>query len=154
VGANTFDNVTGSIARCYATGEVKATGQYTGGFGGENIAGEVVDSFSTGSVNGKNYIGGFLGYNGGHVTRCYTASSVNIEVSVDQIGGFCGGSGTEASVENSFYDVLVTGQSTSFGATGMATEEMWKQSTYTVNDWDFNSIWIMNPDSWKYPVLR
>ncbi len=156
VGDNTWDNVTGSIARCYSTGAVKATGQFSGGFAGENIAGDILDSFSTGSVSGQNYIGGFCGYNDGHFARCYTVSSVNVDVPVEQIGGFCGGSGTSlaVNVENSFYDVLVTGCPSSFGGTGTTTEEMWKQSTYTINGWDFDSIWLMNPDSGQYPVLR
>ncbi len=154
VGKNTFGNESGSIARCFATGAVVGN-NYAGGFVGMNNV-TVADSYSKGSVSGQNSIGGFCGNNNGDFARCYAVGLIKVENTASQIGGFCGENAYPGTFVNSFWDVLTTGCATSFGGVGLTTEEMWKQSTYTVNGWDFNSTWKMNEEgeNYPYPVLR
>ena len=68
VGLNGYDisGIDGSIiTNSYATGNVKSTGNYVGGFAGRTAYGTLIDnSYSTGDVVGNDYVGGFIGMNG------------------------------------------------------------------------------------------
>ena len=68
VGLNGYDisGIDGSIiTNSYATGNVRSTGNYVGGFAGRTAYGTLIDnSYSTGDVAGNDYVGGFIGMNG------------------------------------------------------------------------------------------
>lgn len=66
-----------SISTSYATGSVSATGNYAGGVVGYNENdGTTTDTYATGSVDGKDSVGGLVGYNGGAITRTYAVGNV------------------------------------------------------------------------------
>ena len=70
----------GIISRCYATGDVNATGDEVGGFVSIPCTGTITESFATGDVNGNNYIGGFGSEShncGGMISNCYSMGTVN-----------------------------------------------------------------------------
>lgn len=68
VGLNGWDvsGIDGSIIiNSYATGNVRSTGNYVGGFAGRTAYGTLIaNSYSTGDVVGNDYVGGFIGMNG------------------------------------------------------------------------------------------
>ena len=52
----------GTISNSYSTGSVNGTNN-VGGLVGYNPYGIISNSYSTGSVNGTSYVGGLAGYN-------------------------------------------------------------------------------------------
>ncbi|MDE5853371.1 MAG: hypothetical protein K2G97_04930 [Oscillospiraceae bacterium] len=77
----------GTITNCTAEGEV--TGDYgSGGFVGEN-EGTITSCTAkcNVNVNGDNGVGGFVAYNNGHITKCRSSGKVNGK---DKVGGFIG----------------------------------------------------------------
>lgn len=76
------------IYRCYSTGSANGY-QGTGGFVGRNVAAQVYKSFSTGSASGNNNVGGFCGQSlsNGQINDCYSSGSVAAQ---ELSGGFIG----------------------------------------------------------------
>lgn len=79
----------GTITNCYSDSTVTGTTYYTGGFYGYGQADNVTGCYSTGTVNGNDYVGGFCGRNFyGNISCCYSSSTVTGH---DTVGGFLGG---------------------------------------------------------------
>jgi len=121
----------GNAVSCYSSANVYGY-YYIGGLMG--TGGSATNSYAMGStINGHDNTGGLMGYlEIGNVTNCYSASSSQTS------GGLMGGFNTEmSSVTNSFWDITVSGQSSSAGGTGKTTAEMKDYVTFTAADWDF-----------------
>lgn len=131
----------GGIARCYTTGTVYANATYCGGITGRNDDGNFINCYSKCSINGTNFVGGFVGSNNtshSDVNKCYSTGLVTGSGTyVGGLGGYNGGG-----VEDSFWDVNTSGKSTSAGGTGKTTAQMQDINTYLAANWDFNTpIW-------------
>ena len=78
------------ITNSHSSGNVKCTGNYSGGFAGDNDASSTIsDCYCTGIDSGANYAGGFTGActNGAVITGCYSAGTV---VGGSDVGGLAG----------------------------------------------------------------
>jgi hypothetical protein len=74
-------NGEGSVIHCYSTGVVQG-GQYVGGLAGENH-GAVMHCYSSSAVQGTFAVGGLVGSNyGGTVAQCYSTGAVSGNTSV------------------------------------------------------------------------
>lgn len=134
----------GSVNNCYVTGSV--SGNYCeGGLIGLN-AGSISNCYVTNSVNGgsdSNYIGGLIGNNSGDVNYCYATGLVSGGSNVGGLVGF-----NDGAVDNSFWDIQTSGQTTSAGGTGKTTAEMKTLVTFTSAGWDFSNT-DGDPADWK-----
>jgi hypothetical protein len=156
------NHIGGTIENSYSTGSVTGNDQ-VGGLVGLNIEGDVSNSYFTGSVTGNEYVGGLVGsncYNYGIVTNSYSTGSVTGHSSV---GGLIGKKEGDGTVNNSFWDVQTSGQTTSAGGTGKNTTEMKDVATFSEAAWDIvavanpgehNPTYIWNiVDKQTYPFL-
>ena len=125
VGANT-----GNITTSYSTGAVNGT-WVVGGLAGYN-SGQVNISYSTGASAGQDYVGGLIGENAGYISGCYSTGAVTGD---GLIGGLVGRN--TGSVAESFWDIEISGLSTSAEGTGKTTLEMQTASTFLNAGWDF-----------------
>ena len=133
-----------------------------GGFIGNTSSNATVsDCYSTGSVNGDVFVGGFVGlHNTSSITNCYSTGSV---IGNLYPGGLVGYS-MDSTTNDSFWDTQASGLSTSSGGTGKTTLEMKDVATFTDlstvgldSPWDF----VSNPnddigtdDTWNIDGLR
>jgi len=69
----------GTIINCYSTGRVAAKYNIAGGLVGCNCgdSSRIINSYSTASVSGQNYIGGLVGVNKGFISGSYSTGKVN-----------------------------------------------------------------------------
>jgi len=141
---------TGVMTNCYSSGVIDG-GEYVGGLCGDS-GGSYSDCYTTCAVNGYTYVGGFSGYNWGTINDCYSVGSVSTYTSYSGAtiysGGFCGYN-DGGSINNCFWDTNVSGMTTSDGGAGKTTVEMQTLSTFTA--WDFTDTWSMNN---CYPKLN
>ena len=112
----------------------------------------VLDCYAMGSVNGKEEVGGFAGRiinDNGSVAYCYATGRVE---GTSDAGGMVG-KYYNGNVYYCYWDTLTSIQETSAHGMGRTTAEMQTQSTFA--DWDFDTIWGINPDENEgYPFLR
>ena len=132
VGANGSGDL---IAASYATGPVN--GRRAGGFAGHNY-GTIRDSYSSGTVTGKRYTGGFIGRNleDGSVLRSYASGEVNLADDAEvgaTTGGFIGLNGPDATATDSYWDTTVSRRSTTSRdlGTGKTTTQLQTPTGYT-----------------------
>jgi hypothetical protein len=169
-----------AISQCFAEGDATATDQYVGGLVGTN-KGVISKSYSTGSATGQRDVGGFIGqnysnsadiddcYSRGNVTRSSGSStdlggfvgvSLNGTPAIDNCystgtvsyGGFSGAL-TNGSINNSFWDIGTSGQSSSDGGTGKTTNEMKLAFTFTDAGWSSDTWKIDSGTNDGYPYL-
>jgi hypothetical protein len=132
VGKN-LNNAT-TIANCYATGSVTG-GDETGGLVGWNYEGSISNCYCLGTVIGSSYVGGLVGMNAeAPISNCYSIGSVSGDT---KTGGLVGKNIRGGTVENSFWDVETSGQTTSEGGTDKTTAEMQDPNTFLDAGWDF-----------------
>jgi hypothetical protein len=139
----------GPISNCYATASVSGDEEVGGlvGFGDCAIS----NCYCEAIVSGNDYIGGLVGWNHGTITNCYSTGG---SISGNRyIGGLVGYNGYRGTVIDSFWDVEVSGQTTSNGGTGKTTAEMKRESTFVDAGWDFVEIWGIGENQ-TYPYLR
>lgn len=87
--------ITGTINGCYAVSHVVATGNRVGGLIGSLGSSSLTNSYHCGSVTGKLYVGGLVGYaytsgenyRDNEIVKCYTNSIVN---GTKLVGGLVG----------------------------------------------------------------
>jgi hypothetical protein len=160
VGSNYVDEFSyGVVAQCYSTGRVSGN-ESVGGLVGSN-GGDVMWSYSAGSVSGHSYYaGGLVGQNSGVVTQCYSTGAVSGD---DGVGGLVGsnddGSVTQCYSTGSvsgtlhvgglvgtnyrgaatacFWDMQTSGQTWSASGTSKTTAEMQTAKTFLDAGWDF-----------------
>lgn len=142
------------VQRCYSTCAVigfdLTYDSDTGGLIGEIKGGSASDCYARGNATGQTKVGGFVGHiNGGSISRCYSTGAVAGD---SNVGGLVGSN--EGTVNNSFWDIETSGQSSSDGGTGKITVEMKTKSTFT--GWDFDTIWNICEGIYipSYPWLR
>jgi hypothetical protein len=147
-----------TVIKSYATGSVSGNGDI-GGLVGWNNGGTIENSYSTGSVTGEGEaLGGLVGYNGydspGTITNSYSTGSVTGEGDVVIIGGLVGIDDGVSTIENSFWDMEISGVSISDGGTGKTTEQMHSILTFNNTEteglhtpWDIIEMNSFNSDS-------
>lgn len=146
-----------TIEKCYSTGSITNTGDWTAGGLVASNGGTIKNSYSTASVTGKEWTGGFVGNNSsGTIENCYSAGSVTSSGS-EGVGGFIGNNSyydNVGTVVNSFWDTQTSTQPASGGTEqGKTTTEMKQQSTFT--GWNFDNVWAIDASANNgYPHLQ
>jgi hypothetical protein len=138
------------ISQSYSLGVVEGTNSYTGGLAGYFGDGTIINSYSQASVTGTSTVGGLIGrligtgsYGAGaYIDRSY---STGLVTGTSNVGGLVG---SGATVNDSYWDIETSGQSTSAGGTGKTTEQMQLQATFT--NWDFPTVWVIEEGE-SYP---
>ena len=172
-----FGWVNGKVTGCKAEGSVTVdgfTGGYAGGFAGwtnrkANISNSycnVILSITVSDEYSEGSIGGFVGNHGDSdyesssnmLTRCYSTSSINIEIPAGDhylnIGGFCGQN--NGYVNSCFFDSDICNINQSFSGTGMPTIDLKHKDTFTAVGWllaQDGGPWII-ADGYSYPLLK
>jgi hypothetical protein len=147
-------NAYGYITNCCANVVVKGIGS-VGGLVGYS-SGNITNCYADGNVSGNDCVGGLVGYDWGlRIICCYANAVVNGSYNVGGLLGlvYNGDDG----VTSCFWDINVSGITTSAGGVGKTTAEMKQQ--YTYENWDFDNVWqisvVGRPISEKgYPYLR
>lgn len=115
----------GTITGCHSTGAVYGSVDYVGGLIGYNNGGTIVNSYSTGNVNGGtyNYVGGLVGRSlNGTITGCHATG--NVTGTRDYIGGLVGSNyyvSSGGTITNCYATGSVNGSATGYyhgGLTG------------------------------------
>ena len=133
----------GTISQCFSTGSVEGN-ELVGGLVGrcEREYGLITSCYSRSPVKGNNCVGGLIGHLIGYdddddgvvvLLDCYSTGSVS---GTDYVGGLVGYN-EEGEVTASFWDIETSGQTTSDGGTGLPTDQMQMQVTFTDAGWDF-----------------
>jgi len=124
----------GIVSSSYSTGTVNGTA-WVGGLVGAN-AGTVGNSYATGGVTGKESVGGLVGDNiHGTVLNSYSTGGVTGNLSV---GGLVGNN--TGTVNNSFWDIVTSGQATSAGGMGKTTAAMKSIATFSGAGWNITAV--------------
>ena len=112
--------IAGSISDNSSITNSHSNGTISGGSGivGYVSNSNVINSYSTGTVNGENSIGGVVGLVfGGSVNNCYSTGAVTGTGS--GVGGVAGSISSSSNVTNSFSSGTVVGQSSVGGVVGL-----------------------------------
>jgi hypothetical protein len=170
VGGLVGTNGAGIVTQCYNTGAVTGGSRFTAGLIGIN-SGQVTDSYNVGAVDGTGqYVGGLAALNFGVLTDCYSAGAVR--GTGPYVGGLVGCGSAEGrsregpppayggEVNDCFWDIQVSDQSTSAGGIGKSTAEMQAAGTFLSTGWDFagetdngtEDIWLIK-EGLDYPHL-
>jgi hypothetical protein len=138
----------GGIINSYSTGSVIG-GNYVGGLVGDSDSGTITNCYAEGGdVWGGYIIGGLVGesYNS-TIAYCYSTSNV---AGIEYVGGLVGDSRENVSVISSFWDMETSELAISDGGIGKTTAEMQMQSTFTDVGWDFFDETVNGTeDIWK-----
>jgi len=147
----------GTLSTCYSTGKVLGLEQ-VGGLVGYNHLGEILNCFSINKVIGDSAVGGLVGTNEGTVLCCHSAGGVEGMINVGGLVGSChggsfhiDGSPVTGVATDSFWDVDMSGRTTSAGGESRNTCEMRQKATFV--NWDFNDVWNI-AENQTYPFLR
>jgi rhodanese-related sulfurtransferase len=97
---------------------INGTGSDIGGLVGLNRCGDIATSYSTGTVSGKETVGGLVSSNGGNINMCYSTANVSGNGDVGGLVGFHSGRG---SISSSFSTGTVTGDEYVGGLVGFNT---------------------------------
>ncbi len=155
-------NAYGYIESCFSMGYIEAAWNLAGGITGQNLPdayllgyiSTINDSYSLAIVVGGTAVGSIVGENRGMIYRSFGVGFVQGD---DDVGGLVG-RGEALNTINSFWDIEITGRSTSVGGEGKSTAEMQTLSTFTLAAWDFSDTdgdpadWWMR-DGFGYPRL-
>ena len=153
VGALIGQNSSATIERSYAEGVVVANANNAGGLVGNNIDGDINNSYAVSNVGGDNNVGGLVGRNRGRIVNCYAAG--NVAGNTNE-GGLVGSN--RGVIENSYWDIPASGISANSGGEGRTSEQLKlatapdtaNPATYTgwsTKYWDFGS-------DEQYPTLK
>jgi predicted outer membrane repeat protein len=133
----------GRVMACYSNSNVDGI-DAVGGLVGRNSYGQTTNCYAMGSVTGQWYVGGLVGSNTrtvgrneGTIENCYSISAV---LEGHQIGGLVGGFGgnnVEGEISGCFWDIEMSGRTTSYGGEGKTTAEMQTADTFLEAGWDF-----------------
>ncbi len=142
------------IVESYFIGSVESTKQhsYAGGLVGRNSEGNsIIDSYSTGNVSGKEYVGGLAGGNEGSIAKSYATGLVSFS---SLGGGLVGGKSSDGgTVTDSYWDFETSGgHDGSIGGDWYGTEDMQEESTF--ENWNFTEVWKIDENPSSYPYLK
>ena len=132
--------VDGTVEKCYATGNVETTGTDAGGLIG-NIAHSVVkNSYATGNVKGDSNVASIIGYAelSSKIENSYGIGKVE---GTNAVGGAIGAT-SSSTATNVYWSPETTGQSISSGGTSLAIRAMFSQNNY--ENWDFENAWAID----------
>jgi len=106
----------GSITGSCSTGSINAISWYAGGLVGFNHGSEssITASYSTCTINGRQYVGGLVGENSGNITACYSTGTISGEENVGGLVGFI----ERGSISASYSSAIVTGNTNIGGLVG------------------------------------
>ena len=146
VGGLIGQNGEANVNNSYCSGDVSGNYNIGGLVGNNYFNGNIINCYSLGAVSGTDFIGGLVGDNeyNGNIDKCYSIGQVD---GMNQTGGLVGNNDSSI-VNNSFFDMNTSGQTTSFGGTGKTTIEMHNVATYTsLNTIGLTSAWdfVGNP---------
>ena len=146
----------GSIRRCYAAGDVTATGPNSGGLVGFIYdpvnSGSIMNSYATGRVSGEIHAGGLVGGNyRGTVFHCYATGR---PTGTSGVGGLCGAVATGTGYQDTanFWDTQTSQLNVSAMGMGRTTAQMKTSSTFVAAGWNFGAVWWL-VESYTYPML-
>ncbi|MDL2313045.1 cadherin-like beta sandwich domain-containing protein, partial [Bacteroidales bacterium OttesenSCG-928-B11] len=144
----------GTIASCYAAGEVRGTSDHVGGLVGYQADGAITTCYAMGSlIYGIEYAGGLVGLQtGGSITSCYATGKVGSD---KYFGGLIGGQKNSPAVSSSYFNKEtseitngVGNNSSATGITPLTTAEMRQQDSFAET---FNNYFTMlNGKSYPY----
>lgn len=155
-----------TISSSYATGTVTGVSE-VGGLVGNAQNGSLENTYATGSVNGTSDVGGLVGLSGSSVIK--NSYAIGRVTGTNRLGGLVGAlaGGVFGTIQNSFWDVDTTGQSSACGdsnatcvagpstATGLTTAQMRTAAPFIAAGWDFTNVWAIDPAiNNGYPYLR
>jgi len=121
----------GTVSNSYSSGNVTGRG-FVGGLVGSNAGfSTVTNSYSTSNVTGTELVGGLVGLSEGNVSNSYSTGSVTGNL---YVGGLVGAN--DGDVSDSFWDIETSGQATSDGGTGKNTTEMQDIDTFSGAGWN------------------
>lgn len=154
-------NSRGSIICCYNAGSVfgeSGTGGIAGHYysSGGTDGGQISYCYNKGLVSGANYTGGLIGLTNiyGDVKQCYNIGLVN---GGEHTGGLIGSTESSNIVQDSYWNIVNSGQTSSAGGDGRYTNQMvYPHSADTFVNWDWR-IWKPDLDhsiNGGYPYLR
>nr|AKY04308.1 GLUG domain protein [uncultured haloarchaeon] len=153
VGGLVGTNNGGTIQNATASGNVTG-GFEVGGLVGTNN-GNITDAFAVGPVTGDTNVGGLVGSNvagpdgSGTIQDTFAVGPVSGNT---EVGGLVGQNQSDTTVEQSYFDIQATGQTTSAGnATGLTTAEMQGQAAAENMALAFGETW--QTVSGDYPEL-
>ncbi|NLH17391.1 MAG: hypothetical protein GX455_12510 [Phycisphaerae bacterium] len=130
----------GMIQSCFVVGTVAGSGDEIGGLVGRNSNGTIRSCYTMGSVSGQDWVGGLVGNNwAGSIADCYASGTVTVFGSYG--GGLIGMN--KGYVVSSFWDIQISGQSTSAGGKGLTTVRMKTVSTYQNAGWA-DKGWVLD----------
>lgn len=135
-----------TIDEVYNTGSISVTDGYeVGGVSGILKSGTISNAYSTGSVTGRDIVGGFVGEarTGATIENSFSTGVVSLSSSRSEVGGFSGISESGATYTEAYWDTENSGQTSSPGsASGLTTSEMQgENASTTMSGFDYNSIW-------------
>jgi len=136
-----------TIRNSTASGDVTSASP-AGGFVGTlaGSGGEVVRSYATGSVDGDENVGGFVGQSSGTIDESFAVGPTS---GSSNVSGFVGNNlGT---VTDSYWDTATTGQAASDGGTGLTTAEMTDVAARSNMSFAFGDRWGARAND--YPAL-
>ncbi len=143
-----------TISASYSTATVNASGNAIGGLVGNFAVGTISKSYATGEVTGEARVGGLVGTNRGTVSKSYATGGVT--GSGNDVGGLVGFKEDGATTEDSYWDTDTTGQASSRGGTGLATDQMRGSAvSNNMTAFDFQNTWgVRSGTAVSYPYLR
>ncbi len=158
----------GAIERSFATGDVTGNGRI-GGLAGQNDGGTIADCYAHGDVRRTGVgsdirCGGFVGNNNeGSIVNSYSTGKVTYANAVDPTDkGFAGDVSTGGNYEmtGNFWDMETSGQTSTAGeAIGKTTAEMMDITIFADASWDiaeilshFSEMWFIHQNN-DYPRL-
>ena len=126
----------------------RPTAENVGLFGYTAQGGSIKNlALAGGSVTGKNYVGGLVGFQSDVNTIkvcCATCNVSGVNMCAGGLVGFSYGA-----VVDSYYDSQTSGQSDT-GGTAKTTAEMKQQATFV--GWNFDTVWMIN-EGLSYPYF-
>jgi len=123
-----------NIINCFSTGQINSPGGI-GGLIGQSYNSTISNCYAIVNITTEEQSGGFMGNTFNDViTNCYCAGNIT---GISEIGGFIGMDNSSTTINNCFWDIESSGQSTSVGGIGKTTVEMKTGSTFTSAGWDF-----------------
>jgi len=132
-----YDNISSSFNEGNVTGLLKVGGVVGAAGDGSNFS----NLYNKGVVSGESEVAGIIGWAGSAITisNCYNVGLTIGDLNTNGILGYVEGSGN--SINNSYWNVETTDQSSGggAGAVELSTEQMKMQASY--NTWDFADIW-------------
>jgi hypothetical protein len=136
----------GTISNCYATGQIIGgyNSLHLGGLVGVYEYGTISNCYATGQIIGGDYsegLGGLVGVHAyGTISNCYAVGQVAGGDHSESLGGLVGYD-YGSPINSCFWDIEIGGPDNGIG-TGLLTEQMQIESTFTDAGWDFSTpVW-------------